>query len=168
VRRLLGRVLGALVVLMALALPRTQAEAAPAAPSPTPAVHLEDGGACGEAEQEELVDCGARLERSLGEPVVLSLLRTLEVRMSERACNALLEDIWSQQQCAADGRECGKMNSGAPPGAPPKLASSSSSARSSMAGLGLGGDPARRLGPEAKQRAPKSRDLQPPLPPPKL
>ena len=173
------RVLGAAVILVALVFPRVGAQAATtpeqAKPIASAAAHTagadDEGGACGEDLQEESIDCGARLDemdQRLDEPFSIALLRTVELHMSEQACTELLADIWSQQSCEAQGRECGKMNSGAPPGPAPKLASSSSSAQSIWAGLGLGGASSNRLGRGTKVRGPNSRDLQPPVPPPRL
>lgn len=164
------RLLGSLLILAGLLIPQGSAEAAGA---PTHRAAVADrsgdgGGACGETEQEELVDCGASLERALGEPFAIALLRELEVRMSEQSCTELLFDIWSQQICEGQGRECGKMNSGTPPGPSPRLASSSSSARSSWASHDLGPEPVRDLDRGVGPRGPSSRDIEPPVPPPKL
>lgn len=172
---LLLRLAGAVVVLLALTMPRSGLEAAPprvvdGASSLGQHAYDEDGGACGEADEEqELIECGAKLEQTLDEPLLIALMRTLEVHMSEQACTELLVDLWSEQTtCQAEGRECGKMNSGAPPGPPPKLASSSSSAQSSWASLGLRGGASGTLELDGEVRALDSRDLQPPDPPPKL
>ncbi|WP_106392388.1 hypothetical protein [Enhygromyxa salina] len=164
------RLLGAGLMLLALLVPRAEAEAAAPSAEYLPygqGVHGE-GGACGESQQEELVDCGASLHEMLDEPLAIALLRALDVRMTEKACNDLLADIWAQQSCQAEGRDCGKMNSAAPAPPAPKLASSSSSARSSWATIGLAGDDARSPGFNTQLRGPSSRDLQPPVPPPRL
>ncbi|PRQ04960.1 hypothetical protein [Enhygromyxa salina] len=187
------RVLGAALILVALVFPRAEARAGQASASPTagaPQLNLgEDGGECGEDPQVETIDCGdklAQMDRRLDEPLVITLLRAVArptsnestdsssltdssmFNMSERACTELLIDIWSQESCAAQSRECGKINTGAPPGPAPKLASSSSSAQSFLAGLALGGAAARRLGRHVSVAGPSSRDLEPPVPPPRL
>ena len=185
------RVLGAALILASLVIPRAGAQAAPAAapvsvavlgigigmPMPMPGMPMsipgpsDDGDACGEDPQEESLDCSAMLdgvEPRLDEPFAIALLRTVELYMSERACTQLLADIWSQQSCQAQGRDCGKINSGAPPGPAPKLASSSASAQSIWAGLGVGRADVRRHARGTNVRGPTSRDLQPPVPPPRL
>lgn len=177
------RVLGAALILASLVFPRAGAQAAQtptvvntstsAAHSrgfSTSAITDDDGGACGEDPQVESIDCGAKLDEldeRLDEPFAIALLRTFELQMSEQACTELLADIWSQQSCEAQGRECGKMNSGTPPGPAPKLASSSSSAQSIWAGLGLGDAAPQGFG-RSDVQGPNSRDLQPPVPPPRL
>lgn len=129
----------------------------------------EEGGACGEDEaSEELIDCGAELDARLDEPFAIALLRNTKVRTTKQQCEELLADIWARQTCSAEARECGQMLPAAPPGPGPKLASSSSSARSTFAVLGLAGPSVERLGPPSDERLPKLRDLAPPVPPPKL
>ena len=162
------RLLGSLLILAGLLIPRGPAEAAPApvVQPAHPSASFDDGGSCGEDEDEAIVDCGADLEPTIDEPFALRLLREVEVRMNERTCTDLLLDIWSQQICAGQGRECGKMNSGAPPGPGPKLASSSSSAQSSFVSLDLGEPQVRDHG-FAEVRGPTSRDIEPPVPPPR-
>jgi hypothetical protein len=178
------RVLGAALILASLVFPRagaqasggtTGATAGPASVTVQATVVLgstdDDGGACGEDPQVESLDCSDMLDgmdQRLDEPFAIALLRTVELYMSEQACTQLLADIWSQQSCQAQGRDCGKMNSGAPPGPAPKLASSSASAQSIWAGLGLGHADIRRHRRGTNVRGPTSRDLQPPVPPPRL
>jgi hypothetical protein len=174
------RVLGAALILAALLFPRAEAQAAQtpiatrAAPHALAADDDDDGGECGEHQQVESIDCGDKLtsvDPRPDEPFAIALLRTVELhtlKMSERACTELLTDIWSQESCQAQGRECGKIHTGAPPGPGPKLASSSSSAQSIWAGLGLCGANARPLARSTNVRGPSSRDLEPPVPPPRL
>lgn len=166
------RLLGSILILAGLLIPRGSAQAAglgsgQAVPAAQAAASLDEGGSCGETEDEAIVDCGAGLDRAFDEPFTIKLLRDLDVRMNSRQCTDLLLDIWSQEICAGEGRDCGKMNSSAPPGPGPKLASGSSSAQSGWATLDLGEPSARGLG-SAEIRAPISRDIEPPVPPPKL
>jgi hypothetical protein len=173
------QVLGAVLLLVALVFPQAAAEAATTpsvvkrlATTTTISGHDDDdGGACGEDLQEESINCSGWLDdmdQRIDEPFSITLLRTVELHMTERACTELLTDIWSRESCEAQGRECGKINTGAPPPPAPKLASSSSSAQSIWAGLGLGGAATRRLARGTDVRGPSSRDLQPPVPPPRL
>lgn len=173
---LAARLLGAMVVLLALALPGGKASAAaptPAASNPAPrdlawaASHDEDG-ACEEVEPQELLECGSQIEATLDEPLVISLLRMLEVRLTADACTELLADVWSQQICIVGSRECGKLNAGAPPPLPHEWVSSSSSGHSSCADLGLSAEAVRRLGFAEHTHPFVSRDLAPPVPPPRL
>ncbi|KIG15007.1 hypothetical protein DB30_06039 [Enhygromyxa salina] len=178
--------LGAALILVSLVFPRASAQAAKpssaAAPSHSasmrPALPIlvseDDGGECGADPQVETIDCGdklAHMEPRIDEPFIMTLLRAVELQssnMSEQACTELLTDIWSQESCSAQSGECGNMNTGTPPAPAPKLASSSSSAQSIWSGLGLGGAGSRRLGRHANVRHPSSRDLQPPVPPPRI
>jgi hypothetical protein len=173
------RVLGAALLLVALMVPRAQAQAATTpgvakqlATTPVVSGHADDdGGACGEDLQEESINCSAWLDdmdQQIDEPLSIALLRTVELHMTEQACTELLTNIWSRESCEVEGRDCGKINSGGPPPPAPKLASSSSSAQSIWAGLGLDGAAARRLARGTDVRGPSSRDLQPPVPPPRL
>lgn len=134
-----------------------------------PAFGHQDGGSCSEADETpELIECAADIEWSLDEPLAISLMRSFDVRMSEAECDELLRDIWSQQICEAGSRDCGKIDAGAPPAPTPRVVSSSSSARVSLEQLGLTGASSRRLALERQAFAPNSRDLPPPVPPPKL
>lgn len=173
------RVLGVALILIALVFPRAGAAAKPtsgaalALPGASgTAVSHDDGGACGEdPQQEESINCSEwldEIDQRIDEPFSIALLRTVELHMTERACTELLTDIWARESCEAQGRDCGKINTGAPPGPAPKLASSSSSAQSSWAGLGLGGAGSARFVRSENVRGPSSRDLQPPVPPPRL
>jgi hypothetical protein len=166
--RLARALLGLAALVVALCWPRGPVEAAPTRTAPYLAgAASHDGGACGEAEEAEQVDCAALLERTPTEPVIVTLMRELGVHMSERACTELMTDVWADESCQAQGRDCGKMNSGAPPRPAPKLASSATG-RSCEAALDLDADAARRLARRVELRAPASRDLQPPVPPPRL
>lgn len=128
-----------------------------------------DGGACGDDEDhEELIDCGAELDALLDEAFGVSRSRSITLRTTREQCEELLADIWARQICSAGARDCGKVLPAAPPGPGPKLASSSSSARSTVLVLGFDSPPVRRLGPPVDERLPKLRDLAPPVPPPKL
>lgn len=182
----LGRMLGALLLLLALVVPELALGAlglasleagAHAQGSETSSrsrgSFADEGGSCGDdslpgKDGEELFDCGSQLEARLGEPLVIALLRSTEVRTTKQKCEELLADIWSEQSCSADGRDCGKLVPGAPVGPGPELVSSSSSAHSSFASLGFGAASSRRLALPTDDRLPKPRDLQPPVPPPKL
>lgn len=172
------------VVLLALLLPRSEASAAGVEPAQLPLagvgaeagdageelVSSEDDCAEGQSQQEqELVECAARYEPTLDEPVLVALMRDLGVEMSAAECDELLRELWSEQSCAGRGRDCGKINTGAPPAPGPRFASSSSSARAAWANLELGGPRSGGLSAwaEASEEF-RSRDLQPPLPPPKL
>jgi len=163
--------LGALLLLLALIVPdlafgRVE-QAAKAAPADD--WYAEDGGACGEDEiGEELYDCGSELDARFGEPLAIALLRSTVVRTTKEQCEELLADIWSRQGCSADGRDCGKLVPGVPFGPAPKLVSSSSSAQSWVAALSCAAATVRRLGLPTDDRLPSLRDLQPPVPPPKL
>ncbi len=186
--RCVVRVLSALAVLLVLALPGGKAAAAtPTAAQAPSARHLnfanhfgfgfgfgfgftgEEDGACEDGvEPRELLECGAQIEATLDEPLVITLLRMLDVRLPEDVCTELLADIWSQQVCIVGSRECGKMNAGTPPPAPHEWVSSSASGHSSCAGLGLSAEAVRRLGFADRTRPFASRDVQPPVPPPRL
>jgi hypothetical protein len=174
------QVAGVVCMLWLLTLPRAQAAAAP-----TPVARevanlgnlgsnlgnpaMDEEGACEEIEPQELLECGSQYDDMLDAPLVLSLLRALDVGLTEEACDELLADLWSQQVCAAGSVECGKLNAGAPPGPPPKLGSSSASACSRWPdSLGLGLSTEGRLGHADRTHAFTSRDLQPPVPPPRL
>jgi hypothetical protein len=169
------RSLAALLVLLLLA-PKGEAAVAPAPIVREKApvqlafdVDIEDeDGACEESEPQELLECDPQVEATLDEPLVISLLRALDVRLTEAACEELLADIWAQQVCVAGSRECGKMNAAAPPPVPHEWVSSSASGHSCWASLGLPAEAVSRLSFGDGARAFSSRDLQPPVPPPRL
>lgn len=175
-------ILGAIAVLLLLALPTGKAAASVgSAGSHAPrdasrdagrdwalAWSGEEEGACEEAEPQELLECGAQIEETLDEPLVISLLRALDVRLTEDACHELLEDVWAQQVCIAGSRECGKMNAGAPLPPPHEWVSSTSNGHSGFASLDLSAVAVRRLGFADGARPFASLDLQPPVPPPRL
>jgi hypothetical protein len=128
-----------------------------------------EADACGEDEEfEELIDCGADLVAELDEPYAITVLRKTEVRTTREQCEELLADIWARQTCTAGGRECGKLLPGAMPSPGPKLATGSSSGQTFASFADLDDADVRRLGFAAESRMPKSRDLLPPVPPPKL
>lgn len=160
------RLLAAAFVLVALLIPRARAESAPIdlrAP-----ISTEGGGSCGETEEVATVTCGAELARSFGEPMAISLLRRVGIELSEQLCRELLDDIWAEQTtCAGRGPDCGEMNTAAVPSPAPKLASSSTSAQVIWASLELGQAAARGL-LVTDERPLASRDLPPPVPPPRL
>jgi hypothetical protein len=165
------RLLGAVAVLFALVVPSfALGDASGNQPRVQPDFEVgdEDGGACSEDEADELIDCGAGLDRRFDEPLAITLLRSTVVRTTKQRCEELLLDIWSRETCSVQGRDCGKLLPRAPASPGPKLASSSTSASASMAGFELDGPSARRLGPPSDDRLPKLPDLQPPVPPPKL
>jgi hypothetical protein len=129
--------------------------------------YADEDGACEEIEPQELLECGAQYDDMLDQPLVLSLLRALGVRLSADACDELLADLWAQQICEAGSLECRKMNAGAPPGPPTKLVSGSASGHASWADRpGLDAS-ASRLAFADQARTFDSRDLQPPVPPPR-
>ena len=104
---------------------------------------------------------------AIGHHGLVALLRALDVRLTEAACDELLADLWAQQMCVAGSVQCGKLNAGAPPGAPPKLGSSSSSGNSNWASSGMGLAAVQQLAYAETTRVLDSRDLQPPVPPPR-
>lgn len=175
------RVLGVLTVLVLLALPKGGAAAAPTAgardlvgltghaggPHLAGAGHADEDGACEEVEPQELLECGAQYDDMLDQPIVLSLLRALGVRMTADTCEELLADLWADQVCEVGSLDCGKLNAGAPPGPPIKLVSSSASghANRSLAMPDIGAST--KLAFADPTRAFDSRDLQPPVPPPR-
>jgi hypothetical protein len=178
-------VLGMLGILVLLGLPKGEAAAAPAPVARDliaqdrviAAGHLghlvaagaDDDGACEEVDEpQELLECGAQYDDMLDQPIVLSLLRALGVRITAEACDELLADLWSQQVCEAGSLECGKMNAGAPPGPPSKLVWSSASGHTSWASSFMPGSGSKaKLAFADRTRAFDSRDLQPPVPPPR-
>jgi hypothetical protein len=170
------RMLGVVSVLLLLALPRAQAVAAPVGHNPGNLGdrlgdrfgHGDDEGACEEIEPEELLECGAQYDDMLDMPLMLSLLRELDVRLTKAECDEFLASLWNDQVCVAGSIECGKMNAGAPPGPPPKFGSSSASASSSWPNrLGMTGTPSSSLVYAERTSTFESRDLQPPVPPPR-
>lgn len=164
------RLLGALAVLVLLALPKGEAAAAPnpSARDKAPVAHPGDEeGACEEIEPEEILECGAQFEPTLDEPLVISLMRSLGVRTTKDRCEELLADVWAQQVCTATSRECGKMNAGAPPAPPHEWVSSSATGHSSWSNLDVTAEAVRRLAFADRTRNFDSRDLQPPVPPPR-
>jgi hypothetical protein len=176
------RVLGVLTLFVMLVLPRGEAAAAPTPVARDLAAlgdratlgeraggHANEDGACEEIEPQELLECGAQYDDMLDQPIVLSLLRALGVRISADACDELLADLWAQQVCEAGSLECGKLNAGALPGPPSKLVSGSASGHSSLANsLSMRGMPGMCLSAFADRAcAFDSRDLQPPVPPPR-
>lgn len=129
-------------------------------------VSLDEGGSCGENEEPELViDCGAQLDRSYDEPMVIGLLRELGLEMDREACDELLRDIYADLSCEGRGPDCGQLHSGAPPAPGPKLGMGSASAQSTFTELELGADQGRRRALE-RGRPLRSRSFQPPVPPP--
>jgi hypothetical protein len=168
--------LGVLTVLMLFALPRSEAAAAPtpvardlSAAGHLPGAHADEDGACEEVEPQELLECGSQYDDMLDQPIVLSLLRALGVRLTADACDELLADLWAKEVCEIGSLDCGRMNQGAPPGRPLELISGSSSGHSSwahslamptldMSGMSAFADRASAF---------DSRDLQPPVPPPR-
>jgi hypothetical protein len=180
--RVVLRMLGVVTVLLLLALPKGEAAAAsgPAArelalgglalgglASGHGATHADEDGACEEVEPQELLECGAQYDDMLDQPIVLSLLRELGIRLTAATCQELLEDVWAQQVCEAGSIECGKMNAGAPPGPPLEWVSSSASGHSSWASSELSGASSSKLAFADRARAFDSRELQPPVPPPR-
>lgn len=167
------RMLGVLSVLLLLALPKGEVAAAPSPVARDLALanlagsHADEDGACEEIEPQELLECGAQYDDMLDQPIVLSLLRALGVRITEDACHDLLADLWSEQVCEVGSLDCGRMNAGAPPGAPIELVWSSASGHSSWANQPGIGAPQRRLAFGQRRLAFDSRDLQPPVPPPR-
>ena len=159
------RLLAAAFVLVALLVPRGRAEAAVVEP-PVP-VSNEDGGSCGEAEEVETVTCGAATERRFDEPLAVTLMREAGLELSAEMCHDLLDDFWAEQTCVGSAADCGEMNNAAPPSPGPKLASSSTSAQVAWAGLDLGQARLRGL-LAGREHSFASRDLQPPVPPPRL
>jgi hypothetical protein len=129
--------------------------------------YADEDGACEQLEPQELLECGGQYDDMLDQPLVLSLLRALGVRLTADACDELLADLWAQQICEAGSLECGKMNAGAPPAPPIKLVSSSASGHSSWADRPGLDAAAKRLAFADPARAFDSRDLQPPVPPPR-
>jgi hypothetical protein len=128
----------------------------------------DEDGACEEVEPQELLECGSQYADMLDAPLVVALLRALDVRLTEAACDELLADLWAQQMCVAGSVQCGKLNAGAPPGAPPKLTSSSASGNSHWVN-GLGDlSTVQSIAFAETTRVLDSRDLQPPVPPPRL
>jgi hypothetical protein len=166
--------LALMAVVMVLALPlsagaRTNFAGAPARGVLGDHTGGADGGSCSEADETpELIECTGDIEWSLDEPTLIALMRSFDVRMSEVACDELLRDIWSQQACEAGSRDCGKLDAGAPPAPTPRVRSSSASARMSLEQLGLLGASCRRLALIRQAFTLDSRDLPPPVPPPKL
>jgi hypothetical protein len=169
------RMLGVLTVLVLLALPRGEAAAAPtpvardlAARDLGTSIHTDEDGACEEIEPQELLECGAQYDDMLDQPIVLSLLRALGVRLSADTCNELLADLWAEQICEVGSLDCGKMNAAGPPGPPLEMVSGSSSGHSSWASSSLSAMSGKGLSAFADQTvAFGSRDLQPPVPPPR-
>lgn len=175
--------LGVLTVLVLLALPWGQAAAAwgqaPAAAAPIPGAwgardlagipsHIDEDGACEEIEPQELLECGAQYDDMLDQPIVLSLLRALGVRLTADTCNELLADLWAKQICEIGSLDCGRMNAGGPPGPPLELVSGSSSGHSSWAQPSNSAMSGTGLSAFADQTiAFDSRELQPPVPPPR-
>jgi hypothetical protein len=132
------------------------------------AAQADEDGACEEVEPQELLECGSQYADMLDAPLVVALLRALDVRLTEAACDELLADLWAQQMCVAGSLQCGKLNAGAPPGAPPKLTSSSASGNSHWVN-GLGDlSTVQSIAFAETTRVLDSRDLQPPVPPPRL
>jgi hypothetical protein len=164
---------GILTVFAMLALPRGEATAAAPASAAgvrVPAMndlHADEDGACEEVEPQELLECGAQYDDMLDQPIVLTLLRALGVTLTADVCDELLADVWTQQICEAGSIECGKLNAGAPPGPPMKLLWGSTSGHSSWASSGLPSLGASKLAFADRTRAFDSRDLQPPVPPPR-
>lgn len=168
------RMLGAMAVLLLLALPRGEVAAAPAASASALSFglglavgHADEDGACEEIEPQELLECGAQYDDMLDQPIVLSLLRALGVRLTADVCTELLADLWADQVCEVGSLECGRMNAAAPPDVPLELVSSSSSGHSSWASSGVPGMGAAKLAFADRVPAFDSRDLQPPVPPPR-
>jgi hypothetical protein len=172
---------GALAVLVALIAPDLAAalgpqtehsvEAAGTELEAAPGVEetLDESGECGTVEeQEELVDCGAWARPHLDEPGLITMLRAVVVRVTRHQCVDILSDIWADERCQAEGRECGKMLPHAPPPPAPKLASASAFGESRWASHEIDPEAGRRLGPRAEPRPLASRDLRPPVPPPRV
>jgi hypothetical protein len=159
------------VLAVLLTLPR--AEAAAASPAVARSLDMRDlvghpeDGACEEIEPQELLECGSQYADMLDAPLVVSLLRALDVHLPEAVCDELLADLWAQQVCVAGSIQCGKLDAGAPPGAPPKLGSSSSTGNSNWASSGMGLSAVQPLAYAETTRVFGSRDLQPPVPPPR-
>jgi hypothetical protein len=180
IARLACSLIGLLAVACVLVLPFARAHAAPAeAAARTPNAGdwgsasdwgESDGEACDEHSETapELIACGGELDWTPGEPVLVSLLRAFDLHMSKAACSELLYDIWSGEACEVGSLECGELSSAVPPSPSPKLASSSASARASVEALGLGLAACRRLEFSGEDASLSSRDLPPPVPPPKL
>jgi hypothetical protein len=175
VGRAVLRMVGILTVFVMLALPK--GEAAASAPAGRvldrelalggSELHADEDGACEEIEPQELLECGAQYDDMLDQPLVLSLLRTLGIRLTADTCSELLSDLWAQQICEVGSIDCGKMNAGAPPGPPSKLLAGSASGHSSWATSGVPDTSSTRLALGDRTRAFDSRDLQPPVPPPR-
>ena len=169
------RTLAAMLMLVALLLPQGKAEASVEAVSKArelvgPMV-AEEGGSCGESEEHAdgtkvRVDCGAQRRATIDEPLLVSLMRQLGVEMERDTCEELLRDIYSELSCEGRGPDCGQLDAGTPPPPSPKLAAGSSSAHSTISSLELGED-AGRDALAATARPLSSRDLQPPVPPPR-
>lgn len=168
------RALAAMLMLVALLLPQGKAEASVAV-SKTRALAgpatAEEGGSCGESEEhadgaQVWVDCGAQRRASIDEPILVSLMRQLGVEMERDTCEELLRDIYSELSCEGRGPDCGQLDAGTPPPPSPKLAAGSSSAQSRIFSLELGED-AGRDALAVVARPLSSRDLQPPVPPPR-
>lgn len=175
------RMLGVLGILLVLVLPRGEAAAAPTpvaqdlgasdrAQQLAAGAHVDEDGACEEVDEpQELLECGEQYDDMLDQPIVLSLLRALGVRITEEACDELLADLWSQQVCEAGSLDCGKMNALPLPGPPSKLVWGSASGHASWAssfGMPDAGSSA-KLAFADRTRSFDSRDLQPPVPPPR-
>lgn len=161
-----------MLMLAVLLLPQREAAASPEqrAPASAYAFDADEGGSCGESEEPEsetkIVDCGAQREARFDEPILISLMRQIGIEMDHQSCEALLRDIYAELSCEGRGPDCGQLSNGMPPGPGPKLAAGSSSARSTLSSLELGEDAGRDALASAV-RPLSSRDLQPPVPPPR-
>lgn len=143
-----------------------------AVPSASPSEGLDDdeGGACGDEEEqdEELVHCGAEL--SLFErPGLLGVLRESLERMQPGQCLELLDALYERESCQVGGRECGNL---LPVGLPPLPAKSLTRGASGgqawldrLAVDDADGDLA--LARASDDRAPRGRAIAPPDRPPR-
>ncbi|MCA9698782.1 MAG: hypothetical protein KC431_14755 [Myxococcales bacterium] len=152
--------------LVAPALARAE-EQAPAQPAKVHEIGHE-GGSCGETVARESVECAPRGRGGVDEPALVTLLRAAGLRASEEQCSDFLADIWDQQICRAQARDCGDYLPGGFPPPAPKLSTSSSSAHDQLQRLGLAGAGSVGLEPPGDEHLPKPFDLSPPEPPPRL
>ena len=121
-----------------------------------------------QAESSELVDCGAQWQPSPDEPALVSLLRVTHLELAEERCTDLLTETWRREACAIESRDCGNYMPGAAPVPAPKLLPSGASGRVSPTDLDAVGASRRRLALPGEIAVPKSCDLSPPVPPPRI
>jgi hypothetical protein len=182
------RVLGLLLLLVAMLMPVRSRAAGPSEVAPTPAPRIPgllpdlsadrlavsdddelEGGACGDEHEqaEELVDCGAELS-FFERPALLDVLGGALERMQADKCLTLLDILFEREACHRGGRECGDVLPLALPPSAIKSWSSGSSGQVSPARAALADDAAARARLRASDRhPPRPRSIAPPDRPPR-